>query len=146
MERYCAYQERSLKEVQRKLADLGMIKEVNERIELHLYQHDFINEERFARAFARGKFRIKKWGKIRIRRELEFHGVSNRNVQLGLSEIDDQEYETTCLDLLTKKFNEVKDPHRLRKRKKVCDFMLRRGFESDRIYSMVRDLESKNNK
>lgn len=145
MERYCAYQERSQLEVNRKLADLGMIREINERIELHLYQHDFLNEERFSRAFARGKFRIKKWGRVRIIRELKLHGVSDRNVQLGLSEIDDEEYENTMHDLLEKKYIEVKDPHIYRKRKKVCDFMLRRGFESERVYAIIRDLESKNN-
>ena len=68
LERYCAYQERCHQEVERKLAEMNMIPEAQEMILLHLIKHDFLNESRFALAFAAGKFKIKKWGKQRLRR------------------------------------------------------------------------------
>ncbi len=71
LENYCVYRERCHKEVEQKLNELRMIPEAKEKIILHLIEHDFLNEERYAKAFARGKFRIKKWGRQRIFRELK---------------------------------------------------------------------------
>ncbi|MGK0127682.1 MAG: regulatory protein, partial [Candidatus Azotimanducaceae bacterium] len=72
LERYCVYQDRCHKEVISKLYDCNMIPETHDIIIVHLIQHDFLNEERFSKSYARGKFRIKKWGKVRIVRELKF--------------------------------------------------------------------------
>ena len=76
MENYCSYQERCHKEVERKLAEMNVIDLIKEETILHLMKHDFLNEERFARSFARGKFRIKNWGKVRIVRELKFRNIT----------------------------------------------------------------------
>ena len=81
---FCAYRERTHKEVEDKLKDMNMIPEAQEQIIMQLMQENFLNEERFAKSFARGKFRIKKWGKRRIVNELKMRGISPRNIQTGL--------------------------------------------------------------
>jgi len=95
--RYCAYQERSHQEVEQKLYKMGMITEAKEQIIMYLLAHDFLNEERFAKAFVSGKFRIKKWGRIKITQALRQKGVSPANITIGLAEIDEGAYlETLC--------------------------------------------------
>jgi regulatory protein len=141
MEAYCAYQDRCHKEVEEKLRAHELIPEAREMILLHLLEGNFLNEERFARSFARGKFRIKKWGRIRIERELRSRDISAYNIKLALSEIDPQDYDDTLFDLAEKKFEQTTEKHPLKKRKKVADFLLRRGFESQKVYAAVLDLE-----
>ena len=80
MEHYCVYQDRCHKEVERKMGEYQLIPEAKEKILLHLMQHNFLNEERFSKSFARGKFRIKNWGKQRIVRELNFRNISSYNM------------------------------------------------------------------
>ena len=141
MEAYCAYQDRCHKEVEEKLRDYDLIPEAQEMILLHLLEEGYLNEERFARSFARGKFRIKKWGRVRIERELKLRDISAYNIRQGLSEIDSEEYEAALFDLAEKKFRETDEKHPMKKRKKVADFLLRRGFESQKIYAVLLDLE-----
>lgn len=141
MEAYCAYQDRCHKEVEEKLRDHGLIPEAMELILLHLLENDFLNEERFARNFARGKFRIKKWGRVRIERELKLRDISTYNIRKGLLEIDPEEYEQVLFELAEKKFRSTQVEHPMKKRKAVADFLLRRGFESQRIYAILLDLE-----
>src|SRR4051812_20096141 len=85
--RYCAYQERSHREVKIKLFEYGLPSSQVEEIISHLITEGFLNEERYAKAFAGGKFRIMKWGKLKIQKELESSGVSSRNIARGLAEI-----------------------------------------------------------
>lgn len=141
MEAYCAYQDRCHKEVEHKLRAYDLIPEARDMILLHLLEEDFLNEERFARSFARGKFRIKKWGRIRIERELRSRDISAYNIKMALSEIDSNEYEKTLMELAAKKFEQTTEKHPLKKRKKVSDYLLRRGFESQKVYGAVVDLE-----
>jgi len=121
-----------------------MIQQASEVIQLHLMEHDFVNEERFSRSFARGKFKIKKWGKKRIVNELKLREVSTYNIQAGLSEIDAIEYENTLEEIGRKRFENVRETNTLKKRKKVADFLLRKGFESDKVYELVMALEREN--
>lgn len=121
-----------------------MIKQASEVIQLHLMEHDFVNEERFARSFARGKFKIKKWGKKRIVNELKKREVSNYNIEAGLSEIDPIEYENTLDETGRRRFENVRETNTLKKRKKVADFLLRKGFESHKVYELVMALEREN--
>ena len=146
MEAYCAYQERCHKEVEEKLRAYDLIPEAREMILLHLLEEGYLNEERFARSFARGRFRIKKWGRVRIERELKIRDISAYNIRQGLSEIDAGDYEQTLYDLAEKKFRETDEKQPLKKRKKVADFLLRRGFESQKVYATLLDLEEKNKK
>jgi regulatory protein len=145
LERYCVYQDRCHWEVEKKLKEMRMNEEAREHILLHLMEHDFLNEERFARSFARGKFRIKKWGKQRIEKELQMRDISAYNIKAGLSEIPAGEYEDTLWEISRKRFESVTEDNKLRKRKKVADFLLRKGFESQRIYQVLTDLEKENN-
>jgi regulatory protein len=144
MEKYCIYQDRCHQEIEKKLREIGMIKQASEVIQLHLMEHDFVNEERFARSFARGKFKIKKWGKKRIVNELKKREVSNYNIEAGLSEIDPIEYENTLDETGRRRFENVRETNTLKKRKKVADFLLRKGFESHKVYELVMALEREN--
>src|SRR6266487_2138747 len=100
--RYCAYQERSHREVKTKLFEYGLPSAKVDEIISYLITEGFLNEERYAKAFAGGKFRIMKWGKLKIQRELESSGVSPRNIARGLSEINASDYSKTMLSLVRK--------------------------------------------
>ncbi len=145
LERYCVYQERCHKELEKKLREMRMIPEACDLILLHLMEHDFLNEERFARSFARGKFRIKQWGRRRIEIELKLRDISFYNIKAALSEISPEEYESVFQEVSRKKFQSVHEPDVFKKRKKVTDFLLRKGFESNKVYEVLRELEKENN-
>lgn len=145
MERFCIYQDRCHQEIEKKLREMRMIPEACEIILLHLMEHDFLNEERFSRSFARGKFRIKQWGRRRIERELKQRDISAYNIKAGLSEISPEEYENVFEELSKKRFQNVQEPNVFKKRKKVADFLLRKGFESNKVYEVLRELEKENN-
>ena len=142
MEGYCSYQERCHQEVERKLSEMNLIIQAKELIMLHLLEHDFLNEERFSKAFTRGKFRIKKWGKQRIIRELKFRNISEYNIKSGLQEIEKEEYYKTFDKLAQKRFLEIKEPNRYKKRKKLADYILYRGWETDLVYNKTMELIS----
>ena len=95
LEHYCSYQERCHYEVKQRLFKMDMIKTSVDVIVVHLIENDFLNEERFAKTFTRGKFRIKKWGKQRIVRELKSKYISDYNIKSGLKEINDSDYDDT---------------------------------------------------
>ncbi|KQB41101.1 Transcriptional regulator, RecX family [Flavobacterium aquidurense] len=110
-------------------------------IVVQLIENNFLNETRFACSFARGKHRIKSWGRIRITNELKLRHISTFNITLALKEISPEEYETT-FDLLSEKcWNSITEKNTLKKRKKYCDYMLRRGYESFLVYDKVTFLE-----
>ncbi len=140
MENYCAYQERCHKEVESKLFEMNLIDLAKEEIILHLLKHNFLNEERFAKAYARGKFNIKKWGKQRIVRELKFRNVSDYNIKSALTEIDDKDYYTTFHALAEKKFEAIKEKNSYKKSKKLVSYLLYRGWEIDLIYQKINEL------
>jgi len=140
LENYCSYQERCHKEVNQKLDNMGMITLAKDEIIIHLIEHDFLNEERFARSFARGKFRIKKWGKVRITRELKMRNITVFNIKLALSEIDLDDYDTTFNELAVKKYNALKESDKYKKRKKLADYLLYRGWETNLVYKKITEL------
>ena len=102
LERYCVYQDRCHLEVEKKLNKLNMITEAQEVIIIHLIQHNFLNEERFAKNFARGKFNVKKWGKYKIKNELKFKKISSYNIKTAMNEIDNDIYIDTIKKLILK--------------------------------------------
>lgn len=142
MEYYCAYQDRCHQEVEKKLSEFQLIPEARELILIHLIQNDFLNEQRFAQSFARGKFRIKKWGRKRIVQELKFRNISEYNVKSALKEIDDQEYFETANKLAKSKLDTTKETNPYLKRQKVYQHLYRRGFESNLIQEVLTDLLS----
>ncbi|MHA3789652.1 regulatory protein RecX [Flavobacterium hauense] len=137
MEHYCAYQERCHDEVIQKLKSLNMIPQAIDTIVVHLLDHNFLNEERFACSFARGKFRIKHWGKRRITNELKARGISKYNIDRALKEIPEGEYLETFHLIADKQWEIVHESNLLKKKKKVMDFLLRKGYESNLVQEKI---------
>jgi len=140
---FCSYQERYVREVADKLKEWKVRPEVAEKILEQLITEDFLNEERFARAFAGGKFRINRWGRVKIAYELEKRGVPGALVRIGLEEIDPKEYEAALEDLLTRKNREIKDKDPLSRKKKLISFASQRGFDYPVIQRVVAALAGK---
>ncbi|MEZ0129748.1 regulatory protein RecX [Flavobacterium sp. LBUM151] len=143
LEHFCAYQERCHAEVISKLYDLKMTPEEIDTIIVRLIEDNFLNETRFACSFARGKHRIKHWGRIRITNELKARQISSTNITLALKEISSEEYENTFEELSEKCWNTIQEKNSLKKRKKFCDYLLRRGYESNLVYDKMKELEQK---
>ena len=142
IEYFCSYQERCHEEVVTKLRSMKMDSEEIDRIMVHLLTENFLNEERFACSFARGKHRIKHWGKIRIINELKFKKISQTLINIALKEITPEEYLETFHVLSERHWESIKETNTVKKRKKFCDYMLRRGFESNIVYDKAKELES----
>ncbi len=137
---YCAYRDRSQKEVEDKLNEMRMIPEAKENIIITLMQENFLNEERFARSFVRGKFRIKKWGRIKITQELKKREISSPIIKLGLTEIEESDYRKTLYELAEKKKDKITEPNTFKKKKKIADHLLRKGFESSLVFDCLNDI------
>ncbi len=142
LEGYCIYQDRCHKEVHNKLREMRMIPEAVEQIVTHLIQNNYLNEERFAKSYARGKFTIKKWGKIRITGELKHKEISKYNIQIALREIDDALYLKTLDALAKKRLELIVEANTQKRKKKLADYLLYRGWESHLVYDKIRELIS----
>lgn len=142
IEHFCAYQERCHEEVVAKLRSMKMYPDEIDQIMAHLIAENFLNEERFACSFARGKHRIKQWGKIRIVNELKFRNISQILINTALKEITPEEYLETFHALAERNWESIQEKNTLKKRKKFCDYMLRRGFESNLVYDKIKELEN----
>lgn len=140
LEQYCSYQERCHTEVVQKLKDMQMIPQAIDLIVVHLLNHNFLNEERFAKAFVSGKFRIKKWGKYRITQELKRKGITKNLITSALKDISDGEYLSTFHELAEKKAHTIKESNTQKKKKKLADYLLYRGWESHLVYDKVNAL------
>lgn len=140
LEQYCAYQERCHKEVLQKLKEMHMIPEAIDVVIGHLLEHNFLNEERFAKTFVSGKFKIKKWGKRRLVQELKQKDISKYNINLGLSTISDKEYIDTFNTLAENKLEAIRESNNLKKKKKLADYLLYRGWEPHLVYDKVNEL------
>lgn len=138
---FCAYQERSQQEVRDKLYSYGLHKDAVEEVIGELITEDFINEERFALAYAGGKFRIKKWGKRKILEGLKFHRISDYCIKKAFAQIDEEEYFETAKLLLIKKFNSSKATDNYPLNQKMVRFMLQKGYEQGLIWSILREGE-----
>lgn len=142
LEQYCAYQERCHKEVVQKLQSLGMQQQASDYIIAHLIAHNFLNEERFAIAFARGKHRIKNWGKIRIEQELKLREISKYNINKAIKLLDEEDYLENFEKVATKKWNDIREKEMSKKKQKWTAYFIRRGFEYNLIYEKLNELLS----
>ncbi len=140
IQKYCAYQERSHQEVKYKLYSYGLNTDEVDEIISRLITDNFVNEERFAKAFAGGKFRIKKWGRNKIEHELESLGLTKNCISSGLKEIDPSDYKKTLQTLLKKKANEVSEENLYAKRNKIARFAISKGYEPELVWEMVKEL------
>ena len=137
---YCSYQERCHQEVRQKLTGMRMIPEAIDQIVVHLLEHNFLNEERFAKTYVSGKFRIKKWGRRRLTLELKKKGVGKFNINQALNEINETYYIETFNALAENRLPYIKETNKLKKKKKLADYLLYRGWESHLVYEKVNEL------
>ena len=141
LEYYCSYQERCHVEVNEKLKEFAISADDKDKVIVHLINENFLNEERFASVFSISKFHQKKWGKVRIKNELKARKISDYLITKSLKEILETEYETTFQTLAEKHWDSIIEKNTLKKRKKFCDYLLRKGWESNLVYEKVKQLE-----
>ena len=141
LEYYCAYQDRCHQEVSQKMYSFSLSTYEKEEIMVYLIDNNFLNEERFAQSFTRGKHNYKNWGKNRIVNELKARNISSTIIKIALKEINDSLYLETFEELAEKHWNSISESNLMKKRKKFCDYFLRKGWENELIYEKVRELE-----
>ena len=139
LQKYCSYQDRCHKEVEQKLKEMRMIPQAADQIIMALIQGNYLNEERFTMAFVRGKFKIKKWGKRRLKSELKQRNISNYLLCKSLNQIKDEEYNATFEALANRKAASLNGTLPIKK-KKLADYLLYRGWESQKVYDKVNKL------
>jgi regulatory protein len=137
---YCAYQERSQQEVRNKLFEWGLHSGDVENIIVDLISQNFINEERFAILFAGGKFRIKKWGRIKIKNELKLRKISSYCIRKALESIDDNDYILTLQQMIEKKALLTHEKNAYKKTAKIAGFAISKGFEPDLVREEIKRL------
>jgi regulatory protein len=139
---YCTYQERSHYEVQQKLYDLGIRRQDQDEIIATLIEEDYLNEERFAKMFAGGKFRMKDWGRKKIYYALKEKKVSEYSIKQAMKEIDEEEYLKNLKELTAEKYESLKDEQYLVRKKKTIDYMIQKGYEFDLVTKTINDLSN----
>lgn len=142
MEYYCAYQERCYKEVEEKLYSYAVTSSEKEAILTNLIEQNYINEERFAQSFVRGKHNYKLWGKNRIINELKFRNISSRIIEIALKELPETTYLSNFHSLAEKNWENSTERKGQKKNKKFVDFLLRKGYETHLIYDKLIELDN----
>lgn len=135
---FCAYQDRCHKEVKNKLYQLKVWGEDAASIIAALIQEDYLNEERYACSFARGKFRMKQWGRNKILQSLKFNNISAYCIKKAMQEIDEEEYLKTLIQLAEKKYKSLKSEQYLRRKHKTTQYLISRGYEPQLVYEAVK--------
>ena len=141
MERYCAYQERCHQEVRKKLREMRMIPVAIDQIIVHLLEHDFLNEQRFAEIFARSKFNQKSWGRLRIKAELKQRDISEYNTKLALRQLEESAYQDRFTHLAQKRWQQLRAETPATKRKKFVNYLQYRGWESQLIFDKLAEFD-----
>ena len=139
LKHYCAYQERCHSEVKEKLYSLSVWKKDHDEIIAKLIEENYLNEERFAIAFAGGKFRVKQWGRVKIKYELKQKQVSDYSIKKALKQIDEEDYLKVLDKLAKEKYTSLKSEQYLIRKKKTMDYLLQKGFELELIKGAVED-------
>jgi len=137
LKHFCAYQERCHSEVKEKLYNLGVWKKDHDEIIAALIEENYLNEERFAIAFAGGKFRVKQWGRVKIKYELKQKQVSEYSIKKAMKQIDEEEYLSVLNKLAKEKYASLKSEQYLVRKKKTMDYLMAKGFETDLIRKAV---------
>jgi regulatory protein len=139
LQRYCAYQDRCHKEVQEKLSELGIWGDDAGQVIVALIEEKFLDEERFARSFVRGKYRFKKWGRIKIKQELKKKDISSYCLKMGFQEIDEQEYMDNLITIINKKNEFLKAKNEYERKTKLAKYAMTKGYESHLVWQVVND-------
>ena len=134
---YCVYQERYQQEMRDKLYEWGLWKQGVESLIAELISTDFINEERYAKTFAGGKFRIKKWGRVKIQIELKRRNITSYCIKKGLQEIDEADYIKTIKKIIADKALKIKDKNPKLRQYKIGQYVISRGFEPDLVWGQM---------
>ena len=142
LEHYCAYQDRCHQEVRKKLLDLGCYGDDLEEVMAQLVIDNFLNEERFARSYARGKFRIKGWGRYRIKRDLKQKHISEYCIKKAMEELEEFDYDERLVEIILKKNRLVREPDMFKRKGKLAKFVMTKGFETGLIWETLRRLEA----
>nr|WP_276516747.1 regulatory protein RecX [Ornithobacterium rhinotracheale] len=140
MARYCAYQDRCHWEVEQKLKEFFLIPEAKDEVILTLMQHNFLNEERFAHSFVRGKFNQKQWGRLKITQELKKRNIGTRLINEALKQIDSQDYLKTLTDLMEKKADRITYKNEYDKRTKLTRYLMQKGYEYELIKECLNEI------
>lgn len=137
---YCVYQDRSHYEVEQKLKELRILNE-DERGEILIWliQNNFLNEERFSKSYARGKFYQKKWGKIKIMQGLKQKRIPTNLIDKGIKEINEDDYKSTLMELTEKKWNIIRESEVYLKKKKIYNYLLQKGYEYNLINEILKN-------
>lgn len=143
LKHYCAYQERSHAEVKEKLYSLGVWKKEHDGIMAALIEENYLNEERYAIAFAGGKFRMKQWGRVKIKYELKQKQVSEYSIKKAMKQIDEDEYLAVLTKLAAAKYASLKGDQYLVRKKKTIDYLLQKGYEPALIQNILPGLAGK---
>ena len=137
LKHYCGYQERCHSEVKEKLWQLGVNKKEHDEFIASLIEEDYLNEERFALQFAGGKYRVKQWGRVKIKYELKQKQVSDLSIKKALKQIVEKDYIKTLSKLAEKRYAALKDEQWMVRKKKTIDYLLLKGFESELVNEIL---------
>ncbi|MGQ7856931.1 regulatory protein RecX [Pedobacter sp. WC2501] len=137
-ESFCVYQERSQKEVRYKLVEWGMRGDELEEIITDLIINNFLNEERFAKSYASGKFNIKHWGRVKIKQGLKLKGVPDKILQKAIYSIDEDDYLQTIEKLAVKKAESLGENDAFKRKNKLMSYLQAKGFETDLILLVLK--------
>ena len=138
---YCAYQERNHQEVKEKLFGYGLYKDQVETLMASLISENYLNEERYAIAFAGGKFKIKEWGKVKIKYALKQNKISEYCIKKALNQISEDDYLRTLEKLFHAKHKEVKKEKNIFvQKKKIQNYLMQKGFEHELIHTLLQQL------
>ena len=141
-QKYCAYKERCHKEVRNKLYEYGLNTTDVETVLMELIESNFINEERFALAYAGGKFRVKKWGRLKITAELQRRDVSPYCIKKALETIVEKDYRNTLYQMVEKKLRDYRGDNEFVQNNKVANYCFNKGYESGLIWEVIKDCTS----
>jgi regulatory protein len=139
--KFCGYRERCTSEVMHELAGWGVRTEAAEKLADELRKEGFLDDGRFARAFAGSKFRINRWGRVKIRMELAAKRIPEPLITLGLQEIGEEDYQSVLTELIEKKSHEIRGEKKWTIRHKLFNFALGKGFESDLVIETLNNLK-----
>jgi len=138
--KYCAYQERAHAEVEHKLYSFGLFSEQVQELVAWLITENYLNEERFAIAFSGGKFRIKKWGRVKIKQQLKLKRVSDYSINKAISGIDEKAYQETMEGLIRNKWKDASANNIYELRNKVARFVINKGYEPDLVWDHTKNI------
>ncbi len=136
---FCAYQERTQKEVRDRLEEWGICGDEAEEMIVWLIENNYLNEERFAKAFAGGKFRMNHWGKVRIKQEMRYRGLTENCIKIGLTEISDDDYIATINKIILKKADKTDTENPYLRKHKLARYIIGKGFEQDLVWQLIQN-------